>query len=221
MQGELTHTMVCTSGSTQLPGICLPLDVSYLMSHVVLQRMSMWADLKEVWRESQRVLPQGPLPPLDGVSSLMLPPLDLHFFRLKVLSCLSDLIPLSFSPPQLRAAFRPPRLDHRPLWEGGALHHRLLRWRHRQRHLPVLHPGCAPCLRLSGGRLGPHEGGLVALDLLNARRTHTLVGQRGAVKHAGDCDSGGCSSTLSRRGGEARRNQRLLGAVTWTGTVLA
>lgn len=30
--------------------------------------MSMWADLKEVRWESQRVLPQGPLPQLDGVS---------------------------------------------------------------------------------------------------------------------------------------------------------
>lgn len=30
--------------------------------------MSMWADLEEVWWESQRVFAPGSLPPLDGVS---------------------------------------------------------------------------------------------------------------------------------------------------------
>lgn len=30
--------------------------------------MSLWTDLEEVWWQSQRVLAQGALPPLDGVS---------------------------------------------------------------------------------------------------------------------------------------------------------
>jgi len=80
---------------------------------------------------------------------------------------------LTVSPLQLRAAVRPPRLGHRPLWEGGPLRHRLLRRRGQQGQLPVLHAGRAPRLRLSGRRLGPHEGHLVALDLLGHTHTHT------------------------------------------------
>ncbi|RVE59113.1 hypothetical protein OJAV_G00201420 [Oryzias javanicus] len=87
-------------------------------------------------------------------------------------------LPPSTLPPLdgVRAALRPPRLDHRPLWERGALRHRLLRRRNQQGHLPVLHPGRAPRLRLLGGRVGPHESGVVALELLRTDlfRGHAL-----------------------------------------------
>lgn len=38
----------------------------------------MWADLEEIWWQSQRVLAQGSLSPLDGVSSFTL---NMHEFE--------------------------------------------------------------------------------------------------------------------------------------------
>lgn len=59
--------------------------------------------------------------------------------------------------------------------EGGPIRHRLLWGWNQQGHISVLHLGCTPCLWLYRSRLGSHEGGMVAMVLLDD--THQQVNQ--------------------------------------------